>query len=417
MTVWRGKYEQWRVVDERHRQSDAVRMELLELGEKADEKRSAFLNKLAMNTQRQRAEHESVRGAGARKRAAVQAEKAKAVAVSKARLAAGESARKRYTTALSIWGQQRRAHEEAQKARVAHEKAMLTHKNKLAATQISSQRAVRKAELEKEAEAVLAKKHETVMRVHKETGKETLKESADLFAGFRKAAAASVREEEDKLKTERKENKAAHLVKAKQRINDANTTNDSMRDNAKAMKEERRVQAQQMRGALQMYELNDVYLQLSKQKGAEAARDRIINERLVTGPEAESVHNSVWALLGEVPTPAQTASKVGLTSSTSSIGGGGGVPMAKISLGKPPVAKRQASPPPPPPPPAAAARTTSSNVQRPITGIFSAAAKATTKPATTPPPEIKAPPAPKSPKGSKKGGLLLTGNSARSLSA
>ena len=191
-----------------------------------------------------------------------------------------------------------------------------------------------------------------------------------------------------------------------------------MRDNAKAMKEERRVQAQQMRGALQMYELNDVYLQLSKQKGAEAARDRIINERLVTGPEAESVHNSVWALLGEVPTPAQTASKVGLTSSTSSIGGGGGVPMAKISLGKPPVAKRQASPPPPPPPPpAAAARTTSSNVQRPVTGIFSAAAKATTKPATTPPPEIKAPPAPKSPKGSKKGGLLLTGNSARSLSA
>ena len=74
MTVWRGKYEQWRVVDERHRQSDAVRMELLELGEKADEKRSAFLNKLAMNTQRQRAEHESVRGAGARKRAAVQAD-------------------------------------------------------------------------------------------------------------------------------------------------------------------------------------------------------------------------------------------------------------------------------------------------------------------------------------------------------
>ena len=38
------------------------------------------------------------------------------------------------------------------------------------------------------------------------------------------------------------------------------------------MKEERRVQAQQMRGALQMYELNDVYLQLSKQKGKQLER-------------------------------------------------------------------------------------------------------------------------------------------------
>ena len=43
------------------------------------------------------------------------------------------------------------------------------------------------------------------------TGKDTLKESAELFAGFRKAAAASVREEEEVRKSERRENKAVQL--------------------------------------------------------------------------------------------------------------------------------------------------------------------------------------------------------------
>ena len=72
------------------------------------------------------------------------------------------------------------------------------------------------------------------------------------------------------------------------------------------------MQAQQLKRALSSIEMRDVFLQLTKQREAEAARDRILGDKVIRGEAATAVQQSEWAQVGEAHKPTKGKSVAGL---------------------------------------------------------------------------------------------------------
>ena len=108
-SVWRSRYNQWRVADANHKVGEDTREQLETIQQRGEDSGKNMMQAFAKH----HAEERTLRGSGQRKRAQVQARNAKAATEARQRQEGYANARRRSTAAVAAWARERKAHDDA----------------------------------------------------------------------------------------------------------------------------------------------------------------------------------------------------------------------------------------------------------------------------------------------------------------